>query len=88
LDDTQLGTQATVVGSPEVAQAVTANRGVESSETIANKGDCHALSLPVATGHFGQPTGLRGFESPPLRQLRLYQHFTHVESSESKLDSM
>jgi integrase len=70
LDGTQLGTHATVVGSPEMAQAVTANRGTESTETLANKGDCHALSLAVATGHSDQHTCLREFESPPLRQFQ------------------
>jgi integrase len=69
LDCTQLRTQATVSASPDVAQAVTANRDAECAETLANKGDSHALSLAVATGHIGQQTGALGFESPPLRHL-------------------
>jgi hypothetical protein len=67
LDGTQLGTHATVSASPDVTQAVTFNRDAEGSEALANKGDSHALSLAVATGHTDQQTGEAGFESPPPR---------------------
>jgi integrase len=68
LDGTQLGTQATVAGSPDVAQAVTENGSEELVKPIETKGDCHDLTPAVAVCHSGQSDGVSEFESPSLRQ--------------------
>jgi integrase len=67
VDDTQLGTHAPVVSGPDVAQAVTADWGSESSEHPANIDESHDLTSAVAVCHDGPLSGVSGFESPPLR---------------------
>jgi hypothetical protein len=67
VDDTQLGTHAPVVSGPDVAQAVPADWGSESSEHPANIDESHDLTSAVAVCHDGPLSGVSGFESPPLR---------------------
>ena len=47
----QLASQVLVAVGQNVSQPVTTSCGLDSDKTFANIGDCHVLTLPVATGH-------------------------------------
>jgi integrase len=72
-NDTQLGTQSTGGAGHGLSRPVTENGSGELVKPIEAKGDCHALSLAVATGHGDQPIGQREFESPSLRHFKIFQ---------------
>jgi integrase len=85
--DTQLDTQTTGAGGHGVAQAVTKNARDENGKQVEIKGESHGLTPAVAACHTGESEGVLKFESPSLRQFKIFEAWDKFGQNRSPIVS-